>query len=361
MRVSIPVCLAVLPLFSQTSFQDPVIRVSVDLVQVDARVTDSQGHHVADLKEEDFEILEDGKPQKITHFAFVPGTESNGAPSNAPVMTAGPLRPEDLHRTIVLVADDLSFGPAEFPRVRNVLKDFVDRQMQPGDLVSIVTTSGGVGVRERLTNDKRVLYAAIARIMFIPGVNQFDGAKMAPQMNDGRPRYYWEADDRAYAAAQAPYFTRGSALSLGRAVMALRDVPGRKAVALFSTGFAGATGPIIETAHRASVVIYTIDMRGIVAKAEWHPNRSPAFWRLGSMDLLAKSTGGILYHESNAFGASLASALDDMSSYYLIGFRPQREDFNEVNGRAQFHKLKVRVSRPGLNVRSRDGFMGVPD
>jgi hypothetical protein len=120
-----------------------------------------------------------------------------------------------------------------------------------------------MGVNARLTNDKQVLYTAIAPIMFIPGVNQFDGAMMAPQMNDGRPRYYSEADDRAYAAAQAPYFTRGSAMSLGRAVIALRDMPGRRAVVLFSAGFAGATGPIVETAHRSSVVIYTIDMRAL--------------------------------------------------------------------------------------------------
>ena len=51
----------------------PVIRVTVDLVQVDAVVTDSQGRHVTGLKPEDFQILEDGKPQKITHFSYVSG------------------------------------------------------------------------------------------------------------------------------------------------------------------------------------------------------------------------------------------------------------------------------------------------
>jgi hypothetical protein len=52
----------------------PVIRVTVDLVQLDAVVTDSTGHHVANLKSEDFRILEDGKPQAISHFSYVPGT-----------------------------------------------------------------------------------------------------------------------------------------------------------------------------------------------------------------------------------------------------------------------------------------------
>ena len=59
---------------------DPVIRVTVDLVQVDAAVTDSQGHHVANLKPGDFEILEDGKPQKIKTFSYVQGTATGDAP-----------------------------------------------------------------------------------------------------------------------------------------------------------------------------------------------------------------------------------------------------------------------------------------
>src|SRR5574340_771397 len=50
---------------------DLVLRISVALVQVDAVVTDARGRLVTALKAEDFEILQDGKPQKITHFNFV--------------------------------------------------------------------------------------------------------------------------------------------------------------------------------------------------------------------------------------------------------------------------------------------------
>jgi hypothetical protein len=59
----------------------PVIRVTVDLVQVDAVVTDSKGRHVTGLKPEDLQILEDGKPQKITHFSYVPGNAIAGGPT----------------------------------------------------------------------------------------------------------------------------------------------------------------------------------------------------------------------------------------------------------------------------------------
>ncbi len=48
---------------------DAVIRVNVDLVQVDAVVTDSNGRHVSDLSASEFQIFEDGKPETITHFS----------------------------------------------------------------------------------------------------------------------------------------------------------------------------------------------------------------------------------------------------------------------------------------------------
>jgi VWFA-related protein len=173
MRAAIPIYLAALPLLAQTTGQDRVIRVTVDLVQLDAVVTDSQGRRVTGLKPEDFRILEDGKPQKITHFSYVAGTAIAGGPAprknpgRAPEAIPPParaLRPEEVRRTIVLMADDLGLSADEIPNVKKAMKSFVDGQMQAGDLVSIMTTSGGTGAMQQLTNDKRQLLALIDRI-----------------------------------------------------------------------------------------------------------------------------------------------------------------------------------------------------
>ncbi len=67
------------------------------------------------------------------------------------------------------------------------------------------------------------------------------------------------------------------------------------------------------------------------------------------------------FHDNNALDRGLSNALDDMSSYYLIGYQPQRGDFDRVRGHAQFHRIDVRLRRPGLRVRSRNGFFGMPD
>jgi VWFA-related protein len=136
------ILLGIAPLKPQEPDKQPVFRVTTDLVRLDAVVTDSHGRHVPDLKPEGFVILEDGKVQKITHFSFVQGTfegapsaliskKGRGWPAEADLAPAQPLRPEQVRRTIVLMADDLGLSADDIPNVRNAMKSFVDGQCSP--------------------------------------------------------------------------------------------------------------------------------------------------------------------------------------------------------------------------------------
>ena len=51
------------------------LRISVELVQLDATVTDEKGRHVTNLEAADFEVLQDNRPQTISAFQYVPGGE----------------------------------------------------------------------------------------------------------------------------------------------------------------------------------------------------------------------------------------------------------------------------------------------
>ena len=53
--------------------------------------------------------------------------------------------------------------------------------------------------------------------------------------------------------------------------------------------------------------------------------------------------------------------LDDQKGYYLIGYRPDESTFDPTTGRCCFHRLKVRIKRPGLNHRTRTGFYGISE
>jgi VWFA-related protein len=367
----------------------PVIRVTVDLVQVDAVVTDSQGHHIANLKPEDFEILEDGKPQKITHFSYVPGTAVEGrrmlakpAPTRRIEEARGPrppvgpaLRQDKVHRTIVMIADDLGLSSDDIPNVRRAMKSFVESQMQPDDLVSIMTSSGGTGALEQPTNDRRQLYACIDRIhwsnartslTWYEPVHKIDAASEFENASNGRLN-----------AIRRPFLGAGTLGVLTYAIQGLRDMPGRKAIALFSDGFPQSADGIIQQANRASVVIYTLDPRGLASffltAADWC---KPPVCKVSveeakrqrvyvdsqrSLDELARGTGGIFFHDDNDLIKGLSNALDDLGSYYLIGYQPNRQDFEKMRGQVQFHKIVVKALRAGLLVRSRNGFAGIPD
>src|ERR1017187_6457414 len=102
-----------------------VFTVTSTLVQLDAVVTDSKGRYITDLGPEDFEVLEDGKPQKLTHFSYVriktepaaaadpQATNPKPTPKSVASLPPPPmtqLRPEDDRRTIVLMVDDLGLS-----------------------------------------------------------------------------------------------------------------------------------------------------------------------------------------------------------------------------------------------------------
>ena len=157
--------------------QDDVVRISVTLVQIDVGVTDGKGRPVTDLKPGDFEVYEDGRRQQITTFSRVlpkaaatPEAHPAGKPAEVKGVPAPPakLRPDQVRRTIALVVDDLTLTFETAAYVRQALKKFVDEQVQPGDLVTIIRTGAGMGALQMFTADKNILYAAVDRVRWSP-------------------------------------------------------------------------------------------------------------------------------------------------------------------------------------------------
>src|SRR5437660_6100052 len=153
-----------------------VVKITTNLVQVDAVVT-KDGKQVTDLKPEDFQLFEDGKPQTITNFSYIsnlstvpsnvavtpPGKDKNGAP-----VVPATVRPHDVRRIIALVIDDLGMSFQSVAVARNQVRKFVNEQLQPNDLVAIIRTSGEVGALQQFTTDRRMLYNAIDRLRWYP-------------------------------------------------------------------------------------------------------------------------------------------------------------------------------------------------
>jgi VWFA-related protein len=387
---------------------DEVVRVTTNLVQFDAVVTDNQGRLVTDLRPEEFEVLIDGKRQPITNFSFisnVPATQIAERPvvrpdKNAPPIPTAPLRASQVHRAIALVADDLGTSFVDLVYVREALRKYVDEQMQPGDLVAIIRTGGGGGALQQFTTDKRLLYRAIERVRWNPsgrsGVSAF-----APSTQESASGLAAPVGDTSSIPSADEFrdsvFTVGTLGALNYVLRGMKELPGRKSVILFSDGFSIYPDPanlndprdfvsiaesmrrLVDLANRASVVIYTIDARGLPVlgvtaadnitadrQSESYTTllntRSDSYrFKNEGMDELAHQTGGFFVHNSNDLGGGVRRILEDQKGYYLIGFRPDDSFFRRVNGRSRFNSFEVKVTRKGLHVRTRSGFYGFPE
>ena len=439
--------------------KDDAVKISVTLVQVDVTVTDSKGRPVSDLKAEDFEVYEDGRPQKITNFSKI--SVQPKPESAAPVITAKPpeknqpvvvppparLRPNQVQRTISLVVDDLSLSFESTPYVKAALKKFVDEQMQPGDLVAIIRTGAGMGALQQFTNDKRLLYAAIERVRWSPSHGTIytfapvtadpntksiaytgaglhggapkgldaDGEPIAspipndsllrsPSGGDLRRGGYTRSDDIAIQLREE-IFAVGTLGALGFIVRGLKELPGRKSVILFSdalriynreqsiTRIQLALKNLTDQANRASVVVYTIDARGLqpltitaaddlggpFGNNDPNPNRTSSLESLTNLNstletrrrdfleaqeglsYLAEETGGLFIRNNNDLNLGIRRALKDQESYYLLGYVPSETTFKPKKGGLDYHDIKVKVKRPDMRVRTRSGFYGITD
>ncbi|HEX3280837.1 MAG TPA: VWA domain-containing protein [Pyrinomonadaceae bacterium] len=386
---------------------DTVVRITSNLVQIDAVVTDSNGRLVTDLRPEEIEVREDDRLQKITNFSFVavaPTTVSSEKPGpvdrSAPPVTAVPLNREQVQRTIALVVDDLGISFESIGFVQKALRKFVDQQMQPGDLVAIIRTSAGIGALQQFTSDKRVLYAAIERVRWNArgrgGLSPFNATEADPRSmvpadthiggpppqepthDSGSSQFGKESvvdvsdlhvEDDLTEFRNAT-LTVGTLGAVDYVVRGLRELPGRKSVLLITDGLTlfgydphrdngrdhllmkERLRRLADLANRSSVIIYAIDSRGV------QPFALPP----DDLSYLPDQTGGFTVKNRNDLGAGIKQVLDDQRGYYLIGYRPDDSTFDPGTGRRIYHTMTVKVKgRPGLKVRYRNGFYGITD
>jgi VWFA-related protein len=199
-------------------------------------------------------------------------------------------------------------------------------------------------------------------------------------------------------------FSVGTLGAISYVVKGLKELPGRKSILLVSDGFkissledptqtnrsllpraprnnlaSDKLARLIDQANRASVVIYTMNATGLqtlgltaaddtsgrssddVAQ-QLSSRRNTAYENQEGLDVLARETGGIAIHNTNDLSRGIRRVLEDQKGFYLIGYRPDSSTFDARTGRRTFHKLSLKVIRPGkFNVRMRNGFYGVSD
>jgi VWFA-related protein len=400
---------------------DDRIKISTNLIQVDVTVTDKKGNVVTDLKPEDFEVYENGKKQEITNFSLISVNKEpveHGARSAAKSdRIAVPIPPvklkaEQVRRTYALVVDDLGLNFASIFWVRQSLKKFINEQVQEGDLVAVIRTGAGIGALQSFTSDKRQLLAAVDKIKWNPqgrgGTSTFEpinvdslqaAAKTAGSTDSGTGTGSALEFQKQVDELRNDNFSVGTLGSLNYIIKGMQNLPGRKAVMLFSEGFVltysaktfggntgatttrvlGALRVLADLANRSSVVVYTIDPRGLqnveMFSAQDNILTDPSPGSLvattlegrvkdfretqASLTYLAVQTGGIPFINQNSIDKGLRQAVSDQSSYYLLGYQPDEDTFDPKKN--VFNKLEIKLTRPDLKVRYHSGFFAFTD
>ena len=316
------------------------------------------------------------------------------------------------------MVDDLGLSFESMAFVRSSLRKFVNQQLQPGDLVAICRTGAGSGALQQFTVDKRVLLSVIDGLRYNFngrfGLSYFDPYEkysgMAERLGGVPSSGALGSLDVSYEVERKATSTVGTLGAVNYIVGALREMPGRKSIVLFSDGmqlFESTCGSLrgsewlesyaditvalrrlIDRANRSGTVIYTMQATGLQtlqpdaqdqpdlghsgASATEALNGLTQAGACGGRDAtnnilqsnlayLADRTGGLAYDNGNDLNWGLDRMLDDQAGYYLLGYHTPEGTLNSKNSRTDFHRIQVKVTRAGLHVRSRYGFFGETD
>src|SRR6185369_15808355 len=296
--------------FSQSGKQKPgdeqTIRITTELVQLDVVVTDKNGQAVRGLTKNDFELYEGGKKQLISFFELVDAVKGQRSaqqaqgPDTPPAPSAQGPGATDIRRIFAFVVDDLTIRYEDLTYIRQMLTNFVDHNMQPNDLVSIVRTVGGKGLLQQFTTDKDLLRRSIASLTPMshalsafhnPDAGRLSGNPSATTdgvSNPGGDAPMGGSVDTSgesidiNSSEEDTNRTLRSFMSLGTAsflIDSMKQLPGRKSMILISGGLpilsskpgnsAGAVSfflnALSDRATRAGVAINTMDIRGLQA------------------------------------------------------------------------------------------------
>jgi VWFA-related protein len=372
----------------------PVFRAGINFVRVDVIVTDKQGNPVTDLTQADFEIAEDGKPQTVETFKLVK------VDMTAPEYTSRAIRTredeevaasDENSRIFVFFLDDYNVRLGSSMAARKPVSDFVRTQLSPNDLVAVMYPLTPLDAVVLTRNHEGVIRA----------IERFEGRKFRYEpRNDIEQRYAQQPTEIVERIRRQVSLSalKGLSVKLG----ALRE--GRKAIILLSegytamlppqmrdamAGFSGLGNPaarnpmagenslaeerarnmaefdlqtelqiVFDAANRSNTAIYAVDPRGlstgefdIADNIGQRQNQESLRSTLATLQVLAENTDGRAIVNRNDLAKGMEQIVRDSSAYYLVGYNSTQAPQD-----GKFHSIRVRIKRPGVQIRARKGY-----
>ena len=366
------------------------LKVNANIVLTNVVVRDKKtGAVVKGLKESDFSIVEDKKPQKIASFDYqnvdeaAVLAEKNTVAGKASVsdllehnFAASPEALRD-HRLIVVFFDLSSMQDEDIDRAVDAANDYVNKQMQPADLVALVSMSTGLSMDQDFTNNKPALLKAIAK---------YNGSDETGFANGGTGSTDATSDDTSTFSADD---TEYNSLNTDRELLAIRAiarslerVDQRKSLLYFSGGLTrngienqASLRAATNEAAKANMAIYSVDSRGLQAlppvgdasKGSLRGNSaysgaaataqlSANFGSQETLSTLSADTGGKAFFDSNDFGPAFQQVQHDTEAYYILGFHSTNQARD-----GSYRHLTIKVDRNDVKIEYRPGYYAPAD
>lgn len=315
---------------------DDVIKVNTTLINIPVSVMDRGGRFIPNLLRNDFHIYEDGVEQQIAFFA-----------------------PVEMPFSVVLLIDT---SPSTLPRqkeIKDAANAFIS-QLRPDDNVMVVTFNGEIRVLNKLNKNREALHKAISNIHWNGSgtllygtidvlLNRFfkrlRGRKALVVLTDGqdsdpRPSIVANADERR---------KRGITFTFSPSCEVIPCVTYKSS---------------LRSVEELDTIIYSIEYAAPIEQVlkerqkEFHEAIYKGY-ELGASYLLqiAEKTGGRYYKadEQQNLTQVFTSIADELRYQYSLGYYPLVQPES-----GQRRQIKVRVSQPGLAVRSRTGYIYAP-
>lgn len=394
-RVVLPIFVAPLLLCAQsqnlTQAEEQstyTLKVNSDLVLTNVVVRDKKtGDIVRGLTAKDFSIQESGKPQRITTFDFESVDQaaalaetavSGKSPSGVFSGKSGATSLEELHdhRLIVLFFDNTSMQPEDLERAQDAARNYIHHQMQPADLVAVVSLGNSLSLNQDFTDNKQLLLNA---------VNGYSGTE-EPGFQLGATSTTNQVEDTSsYTPDEEEY----NDINTDRELFAIEEISKslayineKKSLLYFSGGIQrdgienqAALNAAVNTAVRANLSIYSVDSRGLQAISPLgdattgslrgtsayngvalQNNFDTNFNTQEVMATLSSDTGGKAFFDSNDFSPAFLRIQHDTSAYYVLGFRS-----TNLRHDGKYRRLKITADRAGVKLEYRPGYYAAAD
>jgi VWFA-related protein len=367
------------------------LKVQSDIVLTNVVVRDKKtGEIVKGLKASDFTILENGKPQTIATFDYQNVDEAavlqekttvTGKATIADLLNndfaTNPAELKD-HRLIVMFFDLSSMQPEDVDRAVEAAQNYINKKMQPADLVAVVSMATGLSMDQDFTSDKAALLKAVGSYNGTEGTGFANGNEGGNSAGTADDASSFTADDSEYNSLNTDrelYAIRTIAKSLER-------VDQRKSLLYFSGGLTrqgienqASMRAATNEAVRANMAIYSVDSRGLEALppvgnastgslrgtaaysgASMQNNLNSNFASQETLATLSSDTGGKAFFDSNDFAPAFQQIQHDTEAYYIVGFRSTNTARD-----GSYRHLTVKLNRSDVKLDYRQGYFAPAD